>query len=84
MRIGEMLKKEIENRNIKTVNDNIVGTVISHYHIVSGVNETKTLDFIRNVANKYYGYVNDRHQKRKDNKNVNSSGDVSSAPTHVE
>jgi len=69
MRIGEMLKKEIENRNIKTVNDNIVGTVISHYHIVSGVNETKTLDFIRNVANKYYGYVNDRHQKRKDNKN---------------
>lgn len=84
MRIGEMLKKEIENRNIKTVNDNIVGTVISHYHIVSGVNETKTLDFIRNVANKYYGYVNDRHQKRKDNKNINVVGDVSSIPTQVE
>lgn len=73
MRIGEMLKKEIENRNIKTVNDNIVGTVISHYHIVSGVDETKTIDFIRNVANKYYGYVNDRHQKRKDNKQVTNS-----------
>lgn len=68
MRIGVMIKKEIETRGIKTVNDNIVGTVISHYHIVSGVDETKTVEFIRNVTSRYYKYINDRQQKRKDNK----------------
>ena len=43
MRIGAMLKKEIETRGIKTVNDTVISTVISHYHIVSGVGCIETI-----------------------------------------
>jgi hypothetical protein len=66
MRIGNMLEKEIETRGIKTVNDTIIGTVISHYHTVCGVDETETIDFIRKVTAKYYNYVADRQRKRKE------------------
>lgn len=75
MRIGEMLKKEIETRGIKTVNDTIIGTVISHYHTVCGVYESNTIDYIRNVTTKYYKYVDERQKKRK---NVNEGGDATS------
>ena len=68
IRIGTMLKKEIETRGIKTVNDTIVGTVISHYHTVCGVPEGPTLQFIREVTTKYYGYVSDRQERRKKEK----------------
>lgn len=68
IRIGHMLEKEIETRGIKTVNDTVIRTVISHYHIVSGVPEKDTLDFIRKATTKYYSYVADRQQKRKDQK----------------
>ena len=47
IRIGKMLKKEIETRGIKTVNDTVIQTVISHYHIVSGVPETDTFNFMK-------------------------------------
>jgi hypothetical protein len=66
MRIGRMLEKEIETRGIKTVNDTIIGAVISHYHTVCGVDDADTIDFIRNASTKYYSYVADRQQKRKD------------------
>lgn len=65
-RIGKMLEKEIETRGIKTVNDTIINAVISHYHIVCGVDDEPTLNFIRTVATKYYSYVSDRQQKRRD------------------
>lgn len=68
VRIGKMLEKEIETRGIKTVNDTIIGAVISHYHIVCGVDEAKTLDFIRTVTTKYYSYVADRQKNRKSEK----------------
>ena len=53
MRIGTMLKKEIETRGIKTVNDTIISAVISHYHTVCGVDEKQTLEFIRTATAKY-------------------------------
>lgn len=68
MRIGSMLEKEINTRGIKTVNDTVIKTVISHYHIVCGVPETDTVEFIKNSTEKYYSYVSDRQQKRKDAK----------------
>ena len=68
MRIGEMIKKEIETRGIKTVNDTIIGTVISHYHTVCGVDEKPTFNFIKEVIAKYYGYVNERQDKRQKEK----------------
>ena len=68
MRIGQMLGKEIETRNIKTVNDIVIGTVISHYHIVCGVEEKATFDFIRNATSKYYSYVSNRQETRKNSK----------------
>lgn len=70
MRIGSMLAKEIDTRGIKTVNDTIIGTVISHYHTVCGVDETATIDFIRDVTTKYYKYIAERQQKRKDVKST--------------
>lgn len=73
MRIGAMLKKEIETRGIKTVNDTVISTVISHYHIVCGIDEEPTVDFIRNAVTKYYSYVNNRQETRKTTKE--SSGD---------
>ena len=79
MRIGNMLAKEIETRGIKTVNDTIIGTVISHYHTVCGVDETATIDFIRTVTTKYYKYVAERQKKRKEVKtaeDVSTEGDL--------
>lgn len=79
MRIGNMLAKEIETRGIKTVNDTIIGTVISHYHTVCGVDETATIDFIRTVTTKYYKYVAERQKKRKEVKaaeDASTGGDL--------
>lgn len=74
MRIGEMLKKEIETRGIKTVNDTIIETVIYHYHKACGVDEKPTFNFIKEVTDKYYGYVNERQDKRT--KENESAGDM--------
>jgi hypothetical protein len=68
IRIGAMLKKEIETRGIKTVNDTVISTVILHYHIVCGVNEGPTVDFIKEAVTKYYSYVSDRQETRKHTK----------------
>jgi len=68
MRIGTMLKKEIETRGIKTVNDTIINAVISHYHTVCGVEEGPTIDFIREVTTKYYGFITTRQKNRGDDK----------------
>jgi hypothetical protein len=68
MRIGKMLGKEIETRGIKTVNDTIIGTVISHYHTVCGVDESNTLDFIRAVTARYYNYIDERQKNRRNDK----------------
>jgi hypothetical protein len=79
MRIGNMLAKEIETRGIKTVNDTIIGTVISHYHTVCGVDETATIDFIRTVTTKYYKYVAERQKNRKEVKtaeDASTGGDL--------
>jgi hypothetical protein len=65
MRIGKMLGKEIETRCIKTVNDTIINTVISQYHIVCGVDESKTTDFIEKASTKYNAYTADRQKNRK-------------------
>jgi hypothetical protein len=69
MRVGHMLSNEITTRGVKTVNDTIIGTVISHYHTVCGVDERNTLEFIRAATNKYYKFAEDRQQQRKDTKN---------------
>lgn len=68
MRIGQMLGKEIDTRGIKTVNDTVIGTVISHYHIVCGVDEKATFEFIRSATSKYYSYVSNRQETRKNSK----------------
>jgi hypothetical protein len=71
MRIGTMLKCEIKTRGIKTVNDTIISTVLSHYHIVCGVDETDTTAFIKNVTKKYYTFTKARQVSRKKTKTEN-------------
>jgi hypothetical protein len=66
IRIGKMLETEIKTRGIKTVNDTVIKTVISQYHIVCGVSEDKTNEFITNATKKYYEYVDQRQKKRKE------------------
>jgi hypothetical protein len=68
IRIGKMLETEIRTRGIKTVNDTIIKTVISQYHIVCGVSEDKTNEFITAATKKYYEYVDQRQKKRKESK----------------
>ena len=72
MRIGQMLEQEIITRGIKTVNDTVIKTVISHYHIVSGVSDVDTFKFMRETTNKYYDYVSKRQEKRKAKKGEKS------------
>ena len=69
MKIGLMLKKEIETRQIKTVNDTIINTVISHYHIVCDTNEAETCEFITNVVSKYNAFTKEKQEKKKKNAN---------------
>lgn len=76
MRIGRMLEKEIETRGIKTVNDTVISTVISHYHIVCGVDEKLTIDFIKQATSKYYSYVANRQETRKNSKKEEPKGDL--------
>lgn len=68
LKFGRMLKKEIETRGIKTVNDTIIGTVLSHFHTVCGVDEAETFNFVREATTKYYSFVSDRQTKRKNSK----------------
>jgi hypothetical protein len=65
IKIGLMLKKEIQTRHIKTVNDSIINTVISHYHTVCSVDETNTMGFINNVLLKYNEFIALKQEKRK-------------------
>jgi hypothetical protein len=65
IKIGLMLKKEIQTRHIKTVNDAIINTVISHYHTVCSVDETNTMTFINNVLLKYNEFIALKQEKRK-------------------
>ena len=57
MKIGLLLEKEIETRRIKTINANIVKTVVSHYHIICNAPELKTNDFVNKTSKKYYAYI---------------------------
>ena len=85
MRIGKMLLIEVNARGIKTVNDSIINTVIAHYHTVCNVDKTNTIAFIQEVTSKYYSYVSDRQQKRKDAKTSDSDAvGTSSGITYVE
>ena len=85
MRIGKMLLIEVNARGIKTVNDSIINTVIAHYHTVCNVDKTNTITFIQEVTSKYYSYVSDRQQKRKDAKTSDSDAvGTSSGITYVE
>jgi hypothetical protein len=69
-----MLETEIKTRCIKTVNDNVIKTVISQYHIVCGVSEDKTTEFITTATKKYYEYIEQRQNKRKE---LKKTGDLS-------
>jgi hypothetical protein len=73
IRVGHMLSKEIETRGVKTVNDTIIGTVISHYHTVSGVDEKPTVEHIRKASAKYMEYVSSRQVARADAKSKNTT-----------
>lgn len=64
MRVGVMLDCEIDTRGIKTVNDTIIGTVLSHYHTVCGVNVTPTTQFIRDATKKYHEFTKKRQSDR--------------------
>jgi hypothetical protein len=89
-RIGKMLDTEIQSRGIKTVNDTIVRTVISHYHVVCGVDKEPTFKFIEDVVDKYYKHTKVRQEQRRTEKknvlvkpeeeiSVNDSGDLTYA-----
>jgi hypothetical protein len=68
-RVGKMLETEIQSRGIKTVNDTVIRTVISHYHVVCGVSEEPTFKFIEEVVSKYYKHTKVRQQQRREEKN---------------
>jgi hypothetical protein len=71
LKIGTMLKKEIETRQIKTVNDTIINAVISHYHTVCDVDETNTFEFINTSLTKYNTSVKQKFEnKLKSNTDV--------------
>ena len=63
IRLSTMMHKEIESRNIKTVNDVVVSTVLSHYHTACGLSETDSFNYIRNVSDKYQSYVLNKPSK---------------------
>jgi hypothetical protein len=75
-KIGQMLQKEIDSRGIKTVNDSIIRTVISHYHIVCGIDEKPSFEFIDTVSTKYNNYIHNRQDERKKSKSDTVSGDL--------
>ena len=68
IRIGYMIEKEIETRGIKTVNDNVIGTVISQYHIVCGIDYKPTFEFIDNVTSKYSKFIDQKKTSKTEAK----------------
>lgn len=68
MNIGRMIVRELETRYIKTVNDAIVSVVISHFHIVCGVDEKHMIDSIKNAIEKYYVFISTQQETRKETK----------------
>ena len=65
VRIGNMLKNEISTRGIKTVNDTIIGAVISQYHIVCGVEPSSTVEFIHDIISKHATQTKEKQAARK-------------------
>ena len=48
--VGNMINKEIDSRIIKTVSDSILDVIITHLHMAYGVDESLTIDYIKNQS----------------------------------
>lgn len=51
--ISKMIRVEVESRNIKTINENIVNTVLQQLFIVYDINFSKTLTYLTDTSTKY-------------------------------
>ena len=70
LKLGTMLYTEIQSRNIKTVNDLVVKTVLLQYLTACGVDETHLLEFVTQNTNKYYKYVSEKQEKKNNTETV--------------
>lgn len=63
---GDVLKVEVETRNVKTVNYNIVGTLLYSTHLLFSLNDEldKTITFIQDRYIKYNKYLEERKEKK--------------------
>jgi hypothetical protein len=62
--IGQMLEVEISSRNIKTINNNVIGTVIRNLHLAARVPFEPTLQFIRDAHMKHVTHTKKRQSDR--------------------
>lgn len=70
---GNMLKVEIETRNIKTVKYSIINALVQSSHILHGLNIEETVQFIQEKYNTYNEYITNRALQRAEEKNVKES-----------
>ena len=71
MKLGQILKTEINTRHVKTVNSTIVKSMIYNIHSFCGVDPTSTFKFIDdkiNIYNKYLYVKNKEKEERKKKK----------------
>ena len=76
-RVARMIAVSIKQQGIKTVNNKVVESVLSHYFICIGVNSDSAFDFIRSASQKHKEYIITRQEKRSTQKSeLNETKDV--------
>jgi hypothetical protein len=61
---GSILKVEVQSRQVKTVNYNIIGALVQNTHIIHGLDYAPTVNFIQEKYNIYNTFLTERSLKR--------------------
>lgn len=58
---GRFLKTEVTTRGVKTVNYEIISSLVHNSHIIHNLDSTDTIQFIQEKYNMYNVYIKERH-----------------------
>lgn len=71
VRIGLMLHEEINMRNVKTVNDDLICSTIKNAHIMAGLRFDETMKFVTDRTDTYKTYMDTVREQRRKRKQTN-------------
>jgi hypothetical protein len=74
LKLGNLLRIEILSRDIKTVNCNVVCSVLDIYFIVTDSNPDSMREYVQSKFNDYNRFISEKKEKHVGKNSVGNSG----------